>query len=766
MRHILTLFLLLFSTLLAFGQSQETYELNGTVVDQSGQPLEGVSVSLTCDTLGYKAFTDDNGHYSLKYKAAGPCTIKFSKAGYKESGGTMQPQPVTTINPPLERDEKTINLKEVTVEGNRIVANGNKTSYLPDKKQRNASHDGLDLLFRLAIPQLDVNPMTGSVSAVDRTNVAFYIEHRKVTLTDIGQLRAKDIKRVEYYENAADLFPGEQKVLNYVLYHYEAGGYVDASTDTRLIDRSGQYNLQLSLDKNKVNYLLLGGMRLSKDDGLRTEQRQSVFTSTPFIRTVTPHYGVSKNRNYTSLFRTTYNTTNTTLLGQFGIFVGKYPGDESSSTTEYTPAVYPSSEMSSLADSRNTTYSGHAFLRHNFDSKNSIDWQVTYSYSDNNYHRSYSESAMADVIRNDTKEHLNNFESQLTYRHRLNAKSSLSLFVWETYMKSNSRYLMADGENRQNLMSNELQFYPTYQVQIGNDASLDLQAGFDISSYKANDNKRTTKVWPRPVLTFIWMVTQHHRLALDARMGSTYPTLNTFSEASQRVNYFEVVKGNPLLGTTRIVDAVVSHTLIEKNFQISAFVGYRQLINVLKSDYFTDGPTLVHTYQTNGDYYSVDAGFMATLFLFNRSLQLKGGTAFHHQSLTGSYAAHYNRVSYQMDVLYYYKNFNAYAFFRPAEKRLYTTPAFLKSRPSYGMAVGWSGYGLKTEIGARNVFSKSKPYHQYYDYGCYAFDSWNHSDAYGPQVYLKLSYSFDFGRKIKHEQVSQGNVPQSGILRP
>ena len=170
MKHILTLLLLLFSTLLAFGQSQETYELNGTVVDQSGQPLEGVTVILTCDTLDYKTVTDDNGHYSLKYKAAGPCTIKFSKAGYKESGDTMQPQPVTTINPPLERDEKTINLKEVTVEGNGVVANGNKTSYLPDKKQRNASQDRMDLLSRLAIQQLDVNSMTGNAPAVHRTD--------------------------------------------------------------------------------------------------------------------------------------------------------------------------------------------------------------------------------------------------------------------------------------------------------------------------------------------------------------------------------------------------------------------------------------------------------------------------------------------------------------------------------------------------------------------------------------------------------------------
>lgn len=53
--------------------------------------------------------------------------------------------------------------------------------------------------------------MTGSVASADKSDVAFYIENRKVTLTEIGQLRAKDIKSVEYYDNAVDRFPGEQK---------------------------------------------------------------------------------------------------------------------------------------------------------------------------------------------------------------------------------------------------------------------------------------------------------------------------------------------------------------------------------------------------------------------------------------------------------------------------------------------------------------------------------------------------------------------------
>jgi len=765
MKHILTILLLFFSCV-AVGQNKDAFEVNGNIFDSNEQALPGVLVTLKSDSLELKAVTDSKGYYSLKYKSTKPCTITFFKEGYKQSGGTFQPQPVTTISIPLETDEKVINLKEVNVEGNRAVAMGNKTSYLPDKKQRNASHNGIDLLFRLGIPQLDVNPMTGSVSSIDQSQVSFYIENRKVTLTDIGRLRAKDIQRVEYYENAVDLFPGEQKVLNYVLNHYEAGGYVDVSTDTRLIDRSGKYNVQLSIDKNKFNYLLLGGVGMSKDDGLKTEQTEIVNTTTPFTRMTTPHYGISKNRNYNTLFRTTYYTPRTTVLGQIGFRLAKTPKNETSSTTAYTPEVYPSSEMYSLSDSRGNTFSGTAFFSHKFNDKNSMDWQVAYDYSDNSYHRSYSESAMDNLIRSNTKEYLNNFETRLNYRYQLNSKSSLGLFVWETYMKSNARYAMTDGDNSQKLESNELQFYPTYQVQFGNSITLNLEAGFDVSSYRANHNKRTTKVWPRPVLTFSWNVSKHQRLFLDARMGSSYPSLNTFNEASQRVNYYEVMRGNPLLGTTRIVDIVASHSLIAKNFQLGSYIGYSQLINVLKNDYYTEGQTLVHSYVTDGDYYGFDAGFSATLFLFKRSLQMKAGAGYHHQSITGVYAAHYNRIGYNFNVLYYYKKFNAYAFFNPGQTYLFSTPQFVKTCPSYGIAVGWSGNGFKTELGARNIFTESKRYHFRYDYGSYAYDSWSHADRYGPQVYLKLSYSFDFGRKIKHENVQQSNVPQSGILHP
>lgn len=273
-------------------------------------------------------------------------------------------------------------------------------------------------------------------------------------------------------------------------------------------------------------------------------------------------------------------------------------------------------------------------------------------------------------------------------------------------------------------------------------------------------------MWPRPVFTLSWDMSAHNRFFLDARMGSSYPTMNTYTEARQQVNYYEVLQGNPLLGTTRLLDIIASHSLIEPNFQFSSYVGYSQLINVLKNDYLAEGQTLLHSYETNGNYYGVDAGINATLFLLERNLQLKGGVAFHHQSLTGNNAAHYNKVSYNIDVFYYYNKFNFYTFFRPAQKYLFSTPQFVRVCPSYGAALGYADKGWKVEVGARNFFTESKPYHEYYDFKAYSYNQYYHSDNLGPQIYVKLSYSIDFGRKIKHEEIKQNDIPKSGILHP
>ena len=745
-----------------YGQQTDSLELNGTITDNLSKPLSGVTITVRCDSTQFQATSDESGNYRLKYTASKTCSIAFSKSGYETISATFDPQPVTTISLPLMPDGKTINLAEVTVKGDNTVTNGNKTSYLPDKRQRNASHDGIDLLFRLGIPMINVNPMEGTVSSADMTSVSFYIENRKVSAGEIKQIRAKDIKRVEYYNNATDLFPGEQKVLNYVLYHYETGGYVDLSSDTRFLYRTGNYTGQVSVDKGKVNFTAFGGYYHSKDDDIMTENIEQVRLEQPFTRTTSPIMGFSKNHGNYELFRTTYNTKQMTVFGQVSVGQSKTPKNVSSSAVNYLPAIYPSETANNSSSSRGNSINGNFYLRREFKNGDSFDSRVAYAYGDNTYDRLYTETSK---ISNHAKEYANRLEVSMKYILHFNKKTSLTLYALDIYRNSSARYTLESGIDKQDLYSNAFLFFPTFQTKFGEKISLGVRPGFDLDVYKANGYERKTKLWARPEVTFYWEVSPKSRINIYSTMGSTMPQLSTFNSARQRMNNYEVVEGNPSLNCMSLFHTMFSYSLILKNLELAYFFSYEGSYDKIIDSYKAEGQTLVHTYVNDGNFNNINTGFQGTLRLMDRKLQLQGGSFLHHWSSTGNVSSHCNYITFHLSAIAYMGNFNTYAFFDTPSKYLNTSSMKGKTNPAYGLSAGWSQAGWKLEAGAKNFLTKTKAIHQWYDVGSYAYDSHSRSDSYGPQVYVKMSYSFDFGRKVKRQQIKADDAPQSGILK-
>lgn len=66
-------------------------------------------------------------------------------------------------------------LQEVTVEAQMQSTSATVTTYTPSKKQKNAAHDATSLLFHMAIPQLDVSPMSASIKTMGGGNPCLYI---------------------------------------------------------------------------------------------------------------------------------------------------------------------------------------------------------------------------------------------------------------------------------------------------------------------------------------------------------------------------------------------------------------------------------------------------------------------------------------------------------------------------------------------------------------------------------------------------------------
>ncbi|MDE6116342.1 MAG: hypothetical protein K2G33_02400, partial [Duncaniella sp.] len=92
-------------------------------------------------------------------------------------------------------------LDEVVVTAPENQTIGNKTLFYPTKELRNATNNGVQLLAGLQIPDLIINPATGSVERLGGGELSIRINGRPASQIDITALSPKDITKVEYTSN-------------------------------------------------------------------------------------------------------------------------------------------------------------------------------------------------------------------------------------------------------------------------------------------------------------------------------------------------------------------------------------------------------------------------------------------------------------------------------------------------------------------------------------------------------------------------------------
>ena len=69
------------------------------------------------------------------------------------------------------------------------------------------------------------------------------------------------------------------------------------------------------------------------------------------------------------------------------------------------------------------------------------------------------------------------------------------------------------------------------------------------------------------------------------------------------------------------------------------------------------------------------------------------------------------------------------------------------------------------EVGTENPFTKHQHYRGYADYGVYQYNQVRTSRIYQQTGYVKLAYTFDFGKKISREGRNVDTTINSAILK-
>lgn len=150
---------------------------------------------------------------------------------------------VCTYSLPVEPDtlsiSKELNEVVVTASQNQII--GNKQFFYPSKELKQATNNGVQLLAGLQVPDLIIDPASGSIEKLGGGEISLRINGRPASQIDLTSISPKDIIKVEYISD-----PG--------LRYGEAKCVIDITVKRRETGYGISLNLLQSVNRGWGNY--------------------------------------------------------------------------------------------------------------------------------------------------------------------------------------------------------------------------------------------------------------------------------------------------------------------------------------------------------------------------------------------------------------------------------------------------------------------------------------------------------------------------------
>lgn len=744
--------------LFAFSQNDGDHRIFGTVKNNKGEAIRSASVVISDDSASYQAVADRKGEYSIYFAGKDTFDVVFSSVGYAQKRVKLMPEKSLHMDVTLDKAVKQIS--EVVVESRRSIG---MTAYIPNRYQTNSANSGIGLLSNLMIPGLDVNRITGTVEARDQRKISYYIDGRESSQQEVEALRPKDIVRVEYHDQPTGLFAGKELVLNYVLRRYDYGGYVDLRTHTTALYTSGDYSGRVTLDRKKTRYSAVVGTTFANDNDSYSETNSLLRFDNPIERTQSSGNGKNRTRSYYGMLQTVLQTQKMSFVANGGLLWNDSPINEYKAGVSYNPAVSPTSEINVSSSSKNlkpflTTNTQISLGNHQY-----LIGAASYNYTRNKYDRSYIEDK-TDIL-SMAKEDAHNAYVDLNYYKAWNNGNTLMVGA-NQFLTTNDINYSGTIASDQSLLSSSTILGMNYSVRGIKKLSLTAGISADFNYYSVNDKKSHFGVYLRPYIQGTYMPNLKNSLSFRARLMNSMASTSFLNATEQIVDKYEIVRGNPDLDVMKYLSGYVGYNLDLGVWSLNAFVNYFSTLDMAKAYYYSENGMMVNTKITDGNFYSLQYDLSNTLTLLNKQLLITAG-AFLKQSFVRGDLYHLKQHWYgwMAKVNGYVGNFSFSAYFNSKIKWILSSPYLYTIRPDYGLSASYGSKGFFVEIGARKLFDKESYTVTSLDTPYYRYSTKSFSEADGRQVYIKLSYNFDFGRKTQRGNINVDTSVSSGILK-
>ena len=739
--------------------------IKGKIVDSNRQALEGATVAVyrQDSVLVNGTISDAEGVFELKNLPAGNYRITVSYVGYASENIRI---PNTAKNLDLGAISLTSDteLKEVTVTANSVIQKKDRLLIIPDKQQIKHAYTGYDLLYNLMIPGVSVDRRQGTVST-SKGGATLYINGRRADFREIQNLRPKDIEKIEYYDTPTDEYLGDVASINYIVKEYKTGGYVSLDGEQNIGYLKGDYNAGFKITHNQTNYMLFAGYNRREYDGVHTQDEEHFNLGDHTIdrNTATESAAYESDQQYVQ-FKVNNNTAKRMLTGTVSLVHNHTPHNDLNESFIYQNGSEDNRTVNIREAVNQKNLKPAISLNCGFNMKNNqrLRFILNSAYSRNEYQRNYSEQGWR--YRTDVGEDLYSFSGIAVYSIKLKHNNSFGGNLQHYHNITSSEY-EGSMTSSQHLWMGETISFLSYTQDIGKLFTLSVSPGVSLLNYNLNHGE-TQRFWTFRTNTWLqYNLNSHHQFVIGFAIGNEQADISYLNTASQAVDSLQTRRGNPYLDNPKIHDYFFNYRAQINSLGIQFNATYTKYLHNISYIYSVEDGRLVSSYQSDDSYHKLR---LEGLCSYRISDNLRANTTLRYEHMNVPQHSQLKEDNFfaSIDLNCFIGPFTVNAYAKTTERKLdQTTLAFVKNPASYGLSVRYNGKNWMAEAGAENPFTRHLHYREYADYGVYRYNQARTSRIYQQTGYIKLAYTFDFGKKVSKDSNYIDRSINSAILK-
>lgn len=749
------------------------YAYTGRVEGPESEALPGATVMLLApkdSTVITYGLADSSGRFRIpcdrtdvlaKVSCMGYATTYRRAAGFDFGIVRLAAHPVV--------------LDSVRVEASSAYALTDRTVFVPTARQKDAASGATDLLLRMAIPQIDVNPLGTDVKTQSGADVAIFIDYVEATPRDLTGMLTKDVRKVEYYAFSRDpRFKGADYVINFIMQRYEWGGYTRLSADQWFgVDRSeGTHYSKMAY--RKMAFDVAGG-------GIHFASRHGGSDQTELFR-FTDFHGAGpreiQRRSYAESYRNRWVGTDVSLRAVYSDDATQFSNslslatnanlrDDLTSVVEYPGGEYPSASATTDRTSRDyaITYTGDLFRQ--FSPALSLQADASYVYGRNALGSRYQLGNLAPIV-NDARERTHSLEISPRLVWTLREKHRLT-FWGQGQWDRNAIDYSGNSPSRQVYTMGAVVGGVNYSISL---SKVRLGAGFTWAweTIRVSGHPETN-TFPLYEFNALWTPSARHQTQISFSTGRRLPWASRTSPNMLRQDELMWYAGSPDLKDNERRIGRFSYTFLPANtWNLGVSAQYYGSMNRITAVYLPDAPegAMLRKYMNSGNYHAGMVGLNASVRLFGGKFSLQVRPQMWMRRSTGVYNLVNNEFAFIAVANAYFGPFSIMAFFNTASNFLDEDDGAFEHSPSrYLLNVSWQHGPWRVGATAYNFLradwqaERRTLRSQYYDY-----DRTDFGTGFHQRFSISATYTLSYGKKVStSNEVNRQGTAGSAILK-